>query len=198
MRDTEKYNQILSIVKAQGLSRRDADGFYAAYEQALQADFGRVSIGCAIMCGGRVIGTGHNQSKSDPIQKRYNLMHRTFHACRYSNREHSGHAEISALRSIPRPVLDKLQKKRAKAYVFRISEGKPLGQGLSAPCAACAHALSEAGIREVLFSTDYGFASSSLTTVSTESIPYEYGYSDNSRQSGIAWQLAQPNSSMIA
>lgn len=159
------YDKITRLAKASGLARRDAEAFYAAYEQALESDFENYRLGCVITIGNQIVARGFNSTKTDPAQKMYNLKHRNFVPADYSNREHSLHAEMAALKSISYPVAQQLNWKKAKAYVYRIAPGLPYGQGIAAPCCACAHALAERGVRQVLFSTDYGFASSKLDVV---------------------------------
>lgn len=156
------YDKMLRLVRASGMVKHDADAFYAAYEQALESDFGNYRIGCVIVYGNQIVGRGCNCTKTDPSQKMYNLRHRHFVPSEYSNREHSLHAEMAALKSIPYTVAQKINWKKAKAYVYRIAPGLPMGQGVAAPCCACAHALADMGVRKVYFSTDYGFASSAL------------------------------------
>lgn len=165
MKYSQVYDKITRLAKASGMTRRDAEAFYAAYEQALESDFDDYRLGCAIVVGNQVVARGFNSKKTDPVQKMYNLRHRDFAPADYSNHEHSLHAEMAALKSIPYPVAQQLNWKKAKAYVFRIAPGLPYGQGTAAPCCACAHALAEKGIRQVYFSTDYGFASSALDVV---------------------------------
>lgn len=163
MRDNAEYERIATLAAASGFkTKRDVEGFYNAWKQATESTFGGFQLGCVIMCGGQIVGSGYNTIKSDPTQKMYNIKHRPFEPGEYSNREHSLHAEMAALKSIPYPVQQQLNWKKARAYVFRISPGKPFGQGIAAPCCACAHALADVGIRRVLFSTDYGFAESRL------------------------------------
>ena len=156
------YEKMMRLARSSGMTKRDADAFYAAYEQALDSDANSYRMGCVIVCGNQIIGRGFNSSKTDPTQKLYNLRYRDFVPGDYSNNEHSLHAEMAALKSIPYTVAQKTNWKKVKAYVYRIAPGLTLGQGVSAPCCACARALADMGIRKVYFSTDYGFASSIL------------------------------------
>jgi deoxycytidylate deaminase len=162
MKDGRAYNRIKKLVRASGMTGHDATAFYFAYETAKRSTFGNFPIGCVIVSGGKILGTGANTTKSDPLQKHYNLRYRNFVDVQYSNREHSLHAEMSAMKSISYTVKEKTDWAKAEAYIFRISPGLPYGQGLAAPCCACAHALADLGIRKVKFSTEYGFATSIL------------------------------------
>lgn len=173
MRYSPVYDKILRLAKASGMTKRDADAFYAAYEQALESEFDSCRLGCVIICGNTLIAKGHNSEKTSPNQKFYNLRYRDFDTAYYSNREHSLHAEMAALASIPYPVAQQLNWKKSKAYVYRISPGLPHKQGMSAPCCACAHALADAGLRQVFFSTEYGFGSSMLDAGEGLLLPHE-------------------------
>ena len=162
MKNYKKYDQIKKLARKSGMARHDAAAFYFAYEAAQQSTFGGFAIGCVIVYGGKIVGAGANTTKSDPLQKQYNLKYRHFVDAQYCNREHSIHAEMAAIKSIPYTVRIKTDWGKAEAYIFRISPGHPHGQGLAAPCCACAHALADLGVRKIKFSTEYGFATSIL------------------------------------
>lgn len=166
MKDSKRYKIIETLAKANGFNRRDINAFYAAYESALNnSTFDGFSLGCVITVGNQIIATGGNLVKTDPTQKQYNLQFRDFHPADYCNREHSLHAEMSAIKSLSYTAMRDINWNKAKAYVYRIAPGLPYGQGIAAPCCACAHALADIGIKKVCFSTDYGFASSKLNVV---------------------------------
>lgn len=183
MKDMKRYQTIEMLAKASGLTRRDINAFYQAYEAARDAsNFDDFSLGCIITVGGQVVASGGNQVKTDPTQKQYNLQYRHFHPSEYSNREHSLHAEMSAIKALSYPLTQKINWKRAKAYIFRIAPGLPYGQGAAAPCCACAHALADLGIQRVLFSTEYGFASSRLSVKSGLVLPDGVDYPYKTKQ----------------
>lgn len=142
-----------------GFSRLDASMFREAYNEALKSDMGQFRTGCVIAYKGRVIGRGCNCSRSHPMQKRYNLMYRHYvpmvnaHA-----NEHTLHAEMAALTSVDASCAMNVSWKDVKVYTYRIAVGLPRFQGPASPCPACAHALYDAGIRNVYYSTEWGFA----------------------------------------
>lgn len=162
LRNAREYDKIHELARACGMTGRDADAFYVAYTMALDGGVGNFLLGCVITCGNQIVGKGCNTEKTNPTQKTYNLRYRNFEEGFYSNREHSIHAEMSALRSISYPVARQMNWSKAKAYVYRIAPGLPLRQGNAAPCEACAHALADAGIKKVYFSTETGFQSALL------------------------------------
>ena len=162
MKDARTYNTIKHLAANSGMSAHDAEAFYSAFEAASESTFGVFRVGCVIVVGNKVIGSGCNTVKSDPVQKHYNTRYREFAPAPYCDREHSLHAEIAALKSIPYTVKVKTDWSKAEAYIYRICPGHFYKQGLAAPCCACAHALADFGIKKVSFTTEYGFATSYL------------------------------------
>lgn len=138
------------------LKKRDYHWFEMARQQAINSDFGSIRLGCVVVYQGRIIGRGYNTSKTDPIQKEYNQKYRSF---KKSSKpaHHSLHAEIAAIKSVPRSVDVSIDWSRVKVYIYRICPGKPLHQGLSKPCPACYNFMKDKGIRHIYFTEDDGF-----------------------------------------
>jgi tRNA(Arg) A34 adenosine deaminase TadA len=151
---------IAMLAKSNGLGGRHIKFLKTAYKEAQESSFSGFSLGCVIVDGNKIVGRGHNSEKSNPMQKYYNKTFKPYRKGKYSGRQHSLHAEMSAIRS-----LESQEYKNLRAYIVRISVGKDYGIGLAAPCAACAHALADAGVKEVFFSTDYGFGRSGLSPI---------------------------------
>ena len=149
---------ILDLITTEGFSRHDIACFRAARDAALRSDYGNIRIGCVLSYKGTIIGSGSNMKKSDPDQRHYNMLYRAFNEPRrFSPKEHSIHAEIAAIKSVPYTKAISINWSKVKAYVYRVSPGKQSFQGLSKPCAACSHALYDKGIKTVYYSDDYGF-----------------------------------------
>jgi len=112
---------------------------------SLLSDFERVHVGCVITYCDKVIASGYNNTKTDPIQERYN---------RYRDMVgnkviHMRHAEIMALKKIVHLGLD---MKRVVVYNWReYKDGTP---ALSRPCSACMNFMKDLGITKVVYSTD--------------------------------------------
>lgn len=143
-----------------GLTKKDYKFFEMARKVAQESDFKNFHLGAVIVYKGRVIATGHNSNKTHPKQKKYNKY-------RHFNESHkpvhnSKHAELDALVSIPKCVENNIDYTQCKIYIYRISPGKRLGQGLSSPCAGCRKALMDKGIRHLYYTTDDGFAHEEL------------------------------------
>lgn len=127
------------------MTNRDIVFFNAAKEMSKLSDFNRVHIGCVITYKNRIISSGFNTKKSNPLQKKYNRIRfadDTFHQC---------HAETSALLPI---LKDKnINRSRLRIYLFREHADGSLA--LSKPCPSCMKMLKDAGIKQIYF-TDEG------------------------------------------
>lgn len=138
------------------ITKSDYKFFEMARKEAEKSDFDGFKLGCVIVHKKHVIGRGHNSNKTNTKQKKYN-RYRNFNK---GSRpiKHSVHAEIDSLNSVPYPVANSINWSNVKVYIYRISPGKPLGHGLSSPCAACRAAMRDLDIRHLYYTTDNGFA----------------------------------------
>lgn len=105
---------------------------------ATSTDF-RARIGCVITDKrGRVVSSGINQRKTHPMQS---------HFAKLANREkHFLHAEIAAL--------VKCRKDPHTMYIGRLKKDNT--PGMARPCPICLMAIKEAGVKQVVFTTDDG------------------------------------------
>lgn len=112
---------------------------------SLVSDFDRVHIGCVVVYNNRVISSGFNNTKTDPVQAKYNRYrnmqgNKVFHLC---------HAEVMALKKILNMGLD---SKRITVYNYReLADGSP---AISRPCPACMHMIQDLGITHIVYSTN--------------------------------------------
>lgn len=138
------------------ITKSDYKFFEMARKEAEKSDFDGFKLGCVIVHKKHVIGRGHNSNKTNTKQKKYN-RYRNFNK---GSRpiKHSVHAEIDSLNSVPYSVANSINWSNVKVYIYRISPGKPLGHGLSSPCAACRAAMRDLDIRHLYYTTDNGFA----------------------------------------
>jgi len=135
----------------------DMKFFDAAKAVANQSTFDRFHVGCVVVYQGKIISSACNTRKPDPLQAKYNV-HRHFNNIHKSNCVHSGHAELRALKHIPYTVAQNINWSKVKVFVYRIAPGLPRGVGLSRPCPACMQYIHDLGIRDIFYSTEYGFA----------------------------------------
>lgn len=136
--------------------------FECARKDAEISSFPSFKVGCAIVYQGNIIGSGHNQEKTCPTQKFYNRRYRNF---KKGTKEpvDSIHAEIAAIRNIPDCVKEKIDWKKAKVFIYRISPGKPSGHGMARSCPGCMQALKDLGVRKLYYTTDDGMCFEDLT-----------------------------------
>lgn len=129
--------------------------FKQARDEAIKSDFHTAKIGCVVVYKNHIIGRGHNQNKTDPLQKEYNQKYQKWAASEEfsQNCGHTLHAEIAALKSIPYSVAKQVVWKNVQIYVYRAAPGLERYSGLALPCIACAHAIQDIGIQGVYYTT---------------------------------------------
>lgn len=131
--------------RTSNLSNRDQKFLERAFILAKLSDC-KQRHGAIIVSGGRIIGSGINTFRNDPITN----MSDDIYSC---------HAEVNALRSIKRfRQVGKVNADasetipNSKIYVARVSR-----RGLAAfsrPCTNCYLNLLKAGIKEIIYTTD--------------------------------------------
>lgn len=111
------------------------------------SDFKRVQVGCVIVYKNKVLNAACNLSKTRPLQKLYNKERFA------ADSVHSLHAEIHALL----PLLDSdINWKKVDIYIYRKRKDKPFG--MARPCKSCLALIKDLGIKNVYYTTNYGFA----------------------------------------
>lgn len=138
-----------------GLSNFDYRMFDMARRVATESSFDSFHLGCVVTYKRHIIASASNSNKSHPMQKRYNRK-RNFNKTDKAV-HHSGHAEILALANIPYTLLQTIDWRKVKVYVYRISNGKLLKMGLARSCPACMAALRDRGIQHLYYTTDDGY-----------------------------------------
>lgn len=137
------------------IKRSDMKYFELAKELAATSTFDIFKIGCVLVYQGKILALGQNSTKTSPIQKRYNRF-------RHFNKgnkpiQHSNHAEMAAVKSIPYAVAKEIDWKRVKVYIYRLAPGLPLGMGCAKPCPACMAMLKDRGIKHIYYSDTDGY-----------------------------------------
>lgn len=129
------------------LSKSHKAYFEAAKAASKLSDFPRVQIGAAAVWKHKVISTGHNTKRTEPIQKKINIY-------RFSDdANHCAHAEVMALK----PLIGRkdIDFKNVTLYVYRENKyGAPM---LAKPCKSCEKLLRDLKIRKCFFSTYGGY-----------------------------------------
>lgn len=107
----------------------------------------KVKIGCIVVTGHRVISSGYNSDKTNPVQRRYNKL-------RFSeDTPHKLHAEISAL--IPLANNPDIDFSKVRIFTYREKADNSLGK--SRPCKSCMALIKDLGIKDIYYTTDDGY-----------------------------------------
>ena len=116
-----------------------------------------IKIGAVLMYKNKVISVGYNTTKSNPIQKAYNV-YRNANGREYDvERQNNGlHAEIMALQHAIRSFKGDLSKCSIFVYSEKKEGCKRLTR-LTKPCNACSKRLEELCIRNIYYTTNNGW-----------------------------------------
>lgn len=129
-------------------TRSDYKYYIKARQVAAISDYTNIHVGCVAVYHGNIIGTGCNCNKTHPIQKYYN---------KYRTPSDSMlpklHAEINCINSIKHFDIN---SSKVKLYICRIRKDQPFG--LSRPCPSCMAAIRDMGIRNIYYTTNFGYA----------------------------------------
>lgn len=131
------------------LSKSHKAYFNAAKAISETSDFQRVHIGCVAVYSHRIISSGCNTCKSNPIQKKYN-------AYRFdvNNGNHMMHAEVQCL--LPLIGRKDIDFSRVSLYIYR--EHKSGELALARPCESCSALIHDLGIRHVYYTSVSGYS----------------------------------------
>lgn len=135
------------------INKKEKRHFDYARRISLKSDFERTPFGVVVLYKGRVVGTGYNSHKTNPVQKRYDQF-RTFRYNNGSYIKHSIHAEVDALY----PLIDRddINWDKVQVYIYRRCKSRE--HGMARPCPACMNLIKELGIKNIYYTTDDGFA----------------------------------------
>ena len=129
------------------LSKAHRAYFAAAKAVSKMSDFPRVAVGAVVVQGHRIISSGYNSCKSDPVQKQYNKY-------RFSeDTPASIHAEVMALKGLMNR--DDIDFKNVSLYVYRESKSGKLA--MAKPCASCDALIKDLGIRHVYYTGNQSY-----------------------------------------
>lgn len=129
--------------------------FNRAAEVASESQFDVYHIGCIAVLKNRIIAASPNKLKTHPLQKAFD-RYREFNCTSDPKNIHSLHAEISCLSMIKNDV----NYKDIDLYIVRVLKSGNFG--MSRPCSACMPCIIEKGIRNIFYSTNYGYAHEQL------------------------------------
>lgn len=120
-----------------------------AGEIAQTSDFKNYKVGCIVIYKNSIISSASNSNKTHTMQSRYN---------KYRNIKEGAfpakvHAEMSAISKIRYLDID-----WSKVTVYVTRNTKSNSYGMARPCASCMAAIKEKGIKNIVYSTDNGYA----------------------------------------
>lgn len=122
--------------------------FKTARAMAELSDFPRVNIGCVAVYRHKIISSGCNSTKTNPVQKRLN-------AYRFdADTPATIHAELSCL--LPLINRQDIDFSDVSLYIYR--EYKSGELALARPCASCMQLITELGIRHIYYTNFGGFS----------------------------------------
>lgn len=134
-------------------TKKNEKFFGYAKKISIKSEFYRAPFGCVVVYKNKVIGSGVNAYKSNPVQKKYN-KYRTFDDKNGSYIRSSIHAEVSALY----PLINNMDIdwKKVDLYIYRKCKSRE--HGMARPCPACMQLIKDLGIKNIHYTTDDGFA----------------------------------------
>lgn len=130
------------------MTTKDYVLFRTAREVSKMSTFKSQHIGCVFVYKNKIVSSGCNSNKTNPLQKKYN-------AIRFScDTPHSLHAETDAI--IPLLKRKDIDWKHLKVYLYRERADGTIGG--SRPCPSCMKMLKDNNIHNIYYTTDDGFA----------------------------------------
>lgn len=135
------------------MTKRDKRMINHALHMADMSDAIPYKIGCVVAQKNKIINASFNSSKTHPMQKHYNKE-------RFDGDDtpHRVHAEIHALAPY---IEDDVDWKNVTVYIARKRrcDGE---NGMSRPCPACMKMIKSLGIKNIVYTTDFGIAKESV------------------------------------
>lgn len=130
------------------MTNREMRMFNIAKEVSYLSDFKGPHIGAVVVEGNRILSTGHNSTKTRPLQHRYN-RYRKFHE--YEDSVPKQHAEVDAIS----PLIGKeLDWNRISIFCYR--ELKDGERACSRPCEGCIKLIKDLGIKQIYYTDENG------------------------------------------
>lgn len=126
--------------------------FKAAKAMSELSNFKQHHIGCVAVSGHKIISSGYNSCKTNPIQKRLNV-HR-FDV----DTNHTIHAELSCLL----PLINRRDVEFSNVSLYIYREHKSGDPALARPCASCEALIRSLGIRNIYYTGNKSYISEEI------------------------------------
>lgn len=155
------YSERYTYPYAQGtmkLYAKDKSWFRVCFTVANMSTYKRYHVGCIAVLNHRIISSGYNTCKSEPLQKEFNSVRFSDTGRMYCN--HTSHAEVKCLKPLMQNNDVKMSK--VKLYIGRTRKnGTP---ALARPCISCMKMIKESGIRWIYYSGDNEYFKEDVVT----------------------------------
>ena len=140
------------------LYSKDESCFRIASEVSKMSTYRKFHTGCIAVCNHRIVSSGFNSCKSDPLQKELNSIR--FIDDMKSGCEHLIHAEVSCIK----PLIGSKDLEQGKVKVYVSRTGKNGKARLSRPCPSCMKLLKDSGVRWVYYTGNDEFFKENVVT----------------------------------
>lgn len=141
------------------MNAKDHSFFSFAKHASEMSDNKCTPMGCAAVYKGSVLSMGWNQTKTSPLQQKYN-KYRKFNTPKNTYIPDMLHAEVACLS----PIIDlDINWDKVELYVYR--KRKDREHGLARPCPACYRLIKDLGISTIHYTTDDGYAYEEIDSI---------------------------------
>lgn len=130
--------------------------FERTRDVARMSTYHKHHIGCIAVYKGNIIAKGYNQEKTHPMQSYYN-RYRSLNKANCGVMLPKVHAEIACLSAIKNMNIN---FSKVKLFIYRPMISKDYG--MARPCPACMKAIKDLGIKDIYYTTEYGYAHETL------------------------------------
>lgn len=137
--------------------KKDLAWFACAMSVSGLSTYKEHHVGCVAVRSHRIVSSGYNTCKSDPLQKQVNCLRFVDEEVTCCN--HSSHAEVRCLKPLIRTGSD---LRKLKIYVARQTrDGYP---AIARPCKSCMKVITNLGIRWIYYTGDNSYFREDLST----------------------------------
>lgn len=131
------------------ITSKDMFYFKAAAQLAEFSTYTKSPTGCVIVYKNKIISTGFNKNKTDPLQRVYN-KYRSIPI----DSPPKLHAETVAIKQLL--DAENIRWNLLSLYIVRLRHITPYG--LASPCPSCMQLIKEHGIHHIYYTTNNGYA----------------------------------------
>ena len=147
---TDWYSEGVNVEEAKIGKKAMSMLMRACKAASYNSDYDRTKFGCVIFYKSRILATGWNMKKSNPLQLRYNRL-----KANCSKLKNSTHAEIDAILNFARKQLGREERySRSDLSIFIYRENSAGKLAIARPCVSCYQAIKDFGIKDIYYTGD--------------------------------------------